>query len=167
MVAGRSLLYQWQVINTMCNRAKHHPKKTEDMEAAIATFNKWLKETYPKAKADQRVFKPLSKKTIDNFLPELTKAKGVDTTFAEMYVKLEGRKRLANVLVDEENPEGSDWDRTRVDALSKLVPDKDNNVDEEELWEKDGVPSHYHLNLIAWAWSPLSEYKLNKETNRT
>ncbi|KAF3761509.1 hypothetical protein M406DRAFT_353134 [Cryphonectria parasitica EP155] len=164
LVSERSLLYQWQVISTMYNRAKHHPKKTKDIEAAIGIFNKWLKETYREAKANQRTFKPLSKKTVESLLPELKKAQGVDTTFAEMYVRLEGRKRLGNVLVDDSKPEGSDWDKTRVDALSKLVPDKNNEVDDDELWKEDGAPSQYHLRLISWAWSPLSEYKLLKAT---
>lgn len=159
-------MYQWQTINTMYNRAKHHPKKTKDMEAAIGVFSKWLNETYKEQKAAQRVFKPLPKKTMELFLPDLKAAKGVDTTFADMYVRLEPRKKLANVLVDDKAPGEADWDRTRVDALSKLVPDEANDVDAGELWSEDGVPSRYHLSLIAWAWSPLSEYKLLKETGK-
>lgn len=151
----------------MYNRAKHHPKKTKDMEAAMAVYDKWLKETHPKEKAEQRVFKPLlSKKVMELFLADLTKAKGIDTKFAELYVTLEPRKKLANVLVDDTKPGEPDWDKTRVDALSKLVPDENNEVNEDELWEKDGVPSDYHLSLIAWAWTPLSEYKLLKGTGK-
>lgn len=150
----------------MYNRAKHHPKKTKDMEAAMAVFHTWLKETYPKQKAELRVFKPLQKKTVELFLPDLQKAKGIDTNFAEMYVTLEARKKLANVLVDDSKPGEFDWDRTRMEALTNLVPDENNEVDETELWEEDGVPSNYHLSLIAWAWSPLTEYKLLKGTKK-
>lgn len=166
LVSKRSLLYQWQTINTMYHRAKHHPKKTKDMEAAMAVFEKWLKETYPKQKAELRVFKPLQKKTVGLFLPDLKKAKGIDTKFAELYVTLEPRKKLANVLVEDSKPGEPDWDRTRVEALSKLVPHENNGVEEGDLWLKEGVPSYYHLSLIAWAWSPLTEYKLLKGTNR-
>lgn len=166
MVSERSLLYQWQVINTMYNRAKHHPHKTKDIEKAIAIFGTWLGETYPKAKANQRVFKPLAKKTIEALLPDLEARSGVDTTFAEIYIGLDRKKRLANVLVDDNKPEGPDWDRTRVDALNKLVPDEDKEFDHEELWDKDGALSDYHLALIAWAWSPLSEYKLLKGAHK-
>lgn len=150
----------------MYNRAKHHPKKTKDMEAAMSVFSKWLNETYKKKKAEQRVFKPLSKKTMELFLPDLKQAKDVDTTFAEMYVELEPRKKLANVLVDDKEPGEPDWDRTRVDALSKLVPDEKNEVDADDLWSEDGAPSKYHLSLLSWAWSPLSEYKLLKQTGK-
>ncbi|ROW08271.1 hypothetical protein VMCG_03154 [Cytospora schulzeri] len=120
LVSKRSLTYQWQTINTMYNRAKHHPKKTKDIEAAQAVFQTWLKETYPKEKREQRSFKPLSKKTVEAFLPLLEQTEGIDTTFADMYVNLEARKRLANTLVDEKEPGEPDWDRTRTDALAKL-----------------------------------------------
>lgn len=137
------------------------------MDAAMAVYEKWLKETYPKEKAEQRVFKPvLSKKVMELFLPDLKNDQKIDTRFAELYVTLESRKKLANVLVDNTKPGEPDWDKTRVDALSKLVPDENNEVDDDALWEKDGVPSHYHLSLIAWAWTPLSEYKLLKGTNK-
>lgn len=150
----------------MYNRAKHHPKKHSEMEAAMDVFKTWLDTTYPKQKAEQRTFKLLSKKTVEELLPGLKKTKGTDTTFAEVYVHLEARKRLANTLVNPEEPGDPDWEKTRLDALNKLVPDESNEVDEEALWEEDGVPSSFHWSLIAWAWSPLSDYKLLKEINK-
>lgn len=169
LVSKRSLTYQWQTINTMYHRAKHHPNKTSDMEAAMAIFKTWLDTTYPQQKADQRTFKPLSKKTVEVLLPELKKAEeggGVDTAFAELYVHLEPRKRLANVLVNPGEPGEPDWEKTRLDALSKLVPEDSTDVDEETLWGEDGLPSPFHWSLIAWAWSPLSDQKLLKAFNK-
>lgn len=168
LVSKRSLTYQWQTINTMYSRAKHHPNKTKDIEAAQAVFQGWLRETYPRQKREQRAFKPLSKKTVEAFLPLLERADGIDTAFAQMYVNLEARKRLANTLVDEKEPGEPDWDRTRTDALARLVPeekdgDHDGQVaDDNKLWGEDGRPTEDHLRLIAWAWSPASEYKLLK-----
>lgn len=163
LVSKRSLTYQWQTINTMYKRAKHHPNKTKDIEAAQSVFQAWLKETYPKQKREQRAFKPLSKKTVEAFLPLLGRQAGaIDTTFAEMYVNLEARKRLANTLVDDKRPGEPDWDRTRTDALARLVPEDADQVADEELWGEDGRPAEGHLKLIAWAWSPVSEYKLLK-----
>ncbi|KAK7747541.1 hypothetical protein SLS53_001796 [Cytospora paraplurivora] len=162
LVSKRSLTYQWQTINTMYNRAKHHPNKTNGIEAAQAVFETWLKETYPTQKQEQRTFKPLlSKKTVEAFLPLFAQTEGIDTTFAEMYVRLEARKRLANTLVDDKEPGEPDWDRARTDALAQLVPE-DNQVPDDELWGEDGQPSRDHLSLIAWAWSPVSEYMLLK-----
>lgn len=150
----------------MYNRAKHHPKKTKDMEAAIAVFSKWLNETYKQEKAAQRVFKPVPKKTIELFLPDLKRAKDVDTTFAELYVKLEPRKKLANVLVNDKEPGEADWDKARVDALSQLVPNEENDVGEDDLWDEDGSLSVFHMKLLSWAWTPLSDYKLRKEAGK-
>lgn len=159
----RSIVDQRQTINTMFNRAKHHPKKTDDIKAAQAVFETWLKETYPKAKSEQREFKPvLGKKTMETVLPLLKEAKGIDTTFAEMYIELEPRKRLANTLVDESKPGEADWDKARTTALSELAPDGDDNISDDKLWGEDGKPSTYHLSLIAWAWTPATEYKLLK-----
>lgn len=38
LVSKRSLRYQFDVINTMYNRAKFHPHKTKDMEDAMNIF---------------------------------------------------------------------------------------------------------------------------------
>ena len=160
LVGKRSLTYQFQTINTMLHRAKHHPHRTEDIDKAISIFEVWIKETYPATKASQRDFKPvLSKKLVQSFMDKLKSTKGVDTKFAELYVDLEPRKRLANTLVDPEKPGETDWDKARYDALCKLVPDG-REFEDGDLWAKDGGPSKAQLELIAWAWSPVSERKL-------
>lgn len=165
LVSKRSLIYQFQTINTMFHRAKHHPSRTADIDAAIAVFQTWLKETYPATKDAQREFKPvLGKAVVEELLPRMKKmkGKGVNTTFAEMYVKMEKRKRLANTLVNPEEPGEEDWDVKRMKALDRLVPEG-KEFSDEELWEGEdggGGPTNEHLKLIAWAWSPASERKL-------
>ena len=42
-IKDKKLTYQKNVINTMYNRAKYHPNRTKDMEAAMKVFKKWLK----------------------------------------------------------------------------------------------------------------------------
>ena len=42
LIKKRCLLYQFQVINTMYNRAKYHPHKNEKMEDAMGIFKEWL-----------------------------------------------------------------------------------------------------------------------------
>jgi hypothetical protein len=49
LVEKRSLRYQFDVINTMYNRAKYHPHITDDMKEAMSVFKKWLKN-YSKLK---------------------------------------------------------------------------------------------------------------------
>ena len=43
IVSKRCLKYQFDVINTMYNRAKYHPYRTKDMMEAMKIFKKWLK----------------------------------------------------------------------------------------------------------------------------
>lgn len=50
LIKNRDLIYQFQVVNTMYNRAKFHPHRTKDMEAAMKIFKKWL-DQYKKNKS--------------------------------------------------------------------------------------------------------------------
>jgi aromatic ring hydroxylase len=44
IIKKRDLTYQKQVVNTMYNRAKHHPHQTENMKEAMKIFDAWLKK---------------------------------------------------------------------------------------------------------------------------
>lgn len=41
-IKSKPKAYQFQVINTMYNRAKYHPNRTPDMEEAMKIFKTWL-----------------------------------------------------------------------------------------------------------------------------
>jgi hypothetical protein len=41
-IKNRNLVYQFQVINTMYNRARFHPHQTIDMRKAMKVFKIWL-----------------------------------------------------------------------------------------------------------------------------
>lgn len=49
LVKDRDSIYQFQVINTMYNRAKYHPHRTKEMESAMKIFKRWLRN-YKKGK---------------------------------------------------------------------------------------------------------------------
>lgn len=170
LISRRSLTYQFQTVNTLYHRAKNHPvmkkgptESNADMRAAIDIFKHWIEEAYPAAKADLRAggFKPLlSKGCVERFAVRLEDGGG--KTFSEVYVQLGRNKRLGNVLMDDSKPGEADWERKRYDALCALVPaGKENSSgwSDDELWV-DGKPSKKHLEMIAWAWSPVPERKL-------
>lgn len=147
----------------MYHRATHHPYKTKAMEDAIAIFKKWLEVTYPAFKDELRGdggFKPLlSKEVVKKFQgaieEELPKA---DRQFVEVYIGLGKNKRLGNVLLDDKEPSGKDWEVKRYEALSALVSESKESKEGweyEELWTKEKEPTVQHLKLIAWAWSPI------------
>ena len=44
IIKYRNLTYQKQVVNTMYNRAKHHPHQTENMKQAMKVFSNIIKK---------------------------------------------------------------------------------------------------------------------------
>jgi hypothetical protein len=176
----RSLIYQFQTVNTMYNRAKHHPamKKaapgaasTKDMREAMEVFKRWIDVTYPAEKDALRAggFKPLlSKKVVEKYIPQIEKSSSVSADakqFARMYVELPKGKKLGNVLVDNAKPMEQDWEARRYTALDSLVvkgkEGSESNWNLSELWRDDRELSAIHLELVAWAWSPVAESKLS------
>ncbi|KAF2772324.1 hypothetical protein EJ03DRAFT_372075 [Teratosphaeria nubilosa] len=186
LIAKRSLIYQFQTVNTMFNRAKHHPamKKaaegaasTQDMRAAMDVFREWLDVTYPKVKEGLRAggFKPLiSKKVVEQYLPSIEESENVSEgakQFARVYVELGKGKKLGNVLVDPSKPDEPDWEARRYEELARLVPGGKETAEgweEGELWVDGGgvdekVPTKEHVEVLAWAWSPLKEHQLSEK----
>ncbi len=47
LIKDKDIIYQFQVINTMYNRAKYHPYQTKDMKEAMKVYKLWL-EKYKK-----------------------------------------------------------------------------------------------------------------------
>jgi hypothetical protein len=183
LIKSRSLICQFQTVNTMYNRAKHHPamKKaadgaasTADMRAAMDVFREWLDVTCPAQRAALRAnggFKPLlSKKTMSSSLPRIETSESVSSSakvFAKVYAELPRGKKLGNVLVDDSKPQEPDWEAKRYSELCRLVPVGKEEADawkDAELWdhdkEGDRVPTGRHLEMIAWAWTPVGEKKL-------
>ena len=48
LISKRSLRYQFDVINTMYNRAKYHPYRTEDMLEAMKVYKVWMNKNIKK-----------------------------------------------------------------------------------------------------------------------
>jgi hypothetical protein len=130
LIKERSLIYQFQTVNTMYNRAKHHPSMRKavngsasiaDMEAAMDVFREWLDVTYPAEKDALRAggFKPLlNKKTVQRYLDRIEGSKSVGSEakkFAKLYAELPRGKKLGNVLVDDSKP-------AEPDCKSKTSP---------------------------------------------
>lgn len=171
LVSKRSLTYQFQTINTMLYRAKGHPHKTANMMDAIEILQAWV-NAYPDKKAELRVFKLLPKDVVGRYMkfaedrPDLLNKEdavesGVDR-FAKLYVSLENKKRLANVLVDPTRPAEEDWEVKRYKFLCGHVSSErveDLKTYPAQLW-KDNTsrePTPEHLVMILWGYSPLNK----------
>ena len=178
LIKNRSLIYQFQTVNTMYHRAKHHPSmkkavegsaSTADMRAAMDVFRHWLDVTYPTERGELRAggFKPLlSKACVERYLEQIKESADVSEqakVFAKVYAELPKGKKLGNVLVSDSKPTEADWERLRYDSLDELVPsgkEQPKSWTTDQLWEGDRQISATHLELIAWAWSPVVEAKI-------
>jgi len=183
LISKRSLIYQFQTVNTLFNRAKHHPSmkrkrkdaveggdSTEGIRAAMEVFENWINVTYPAEREELRAsggFKPLlSKKCVEKYLERIGSSKAVSKDakrFAHVYCSLGKGKRLGNVLVDDSKPKEPDWEMKRYEVLNKLVPKGKETAEPwklSELWTDYNDVADSHLELIAWAWSPVGESKL-------
>lgn len=169
LVKKRSLRYQFDVINTMCNRAKYHPNKTKDMEDAIKIFSKWLKN-YPKIKKkEEKLYPWLSIKKINKFIELASEYKvgevsrGIkpstktDKGFYQMYKEVGGKSyKLQYVPVKENKPNGQDYWSYRITFIkSRLGQMKKANTQLYVLEGKyKGLPTKQHLILILHGFSP-------------
>jgi len=165
LVSQRSLTYQFQTINTMLYRAKGHKHKTPGIEAAIKIFQEWV-DGYKEEKAALRSLPLLSKGKVEEYLEKYdqgdcgTEGEPDDELkhaeeFARMYVDLGARKRLANVLYDNEHPEKEDWEVRRYKHLCSAVDEK-KKYEVGDLWidERERLPTKQHLKMILWGFSP-------------
>ncbi len=169
MIKSRSLKYQFDVINTMYNRAKFHPNKTESMEEAMRIFYSWLKK-YPKIKKQEDKLYPwIPLETVEKFLKlaneykvgevsrGIKKSSKTDKGFFQMYKLVKGKGyKLQYIPIKENKPEGQDYWSYRIGFIkSRLAQMKKANT---PLYLKEGkykgLPTKQHLVLILHAYSP-------------
>ena len=169
LVSKRSLKYQFDVINTMYNRAKYHPYKTNAMNDAMKIFYKWLKK-YPKLKGiEDKKYPWLSLDIIKKYekIAELygvsEVARGIkkgtktDKGFLEMYKEVKGKaNKLQYIPVKLNRPSGQDYWSYRISFIkSRLGQIKHMKT---PLYYKDGkykgLPTKQHIILILHGYSP-------------
>ena len=111
LVRKRSITYQFQVINTMYHRAKHHPHPNARMQKAMDTFQEWLdeyqtkKEQVPKYKIVKRPLVETCLRALNSgqLAPADSKLSSSEKflaalSWATTYVQMPTGKRLANSI---------------------------------------------------------------------
>jgi hypothetical protein len=172
MVEKRSLRYQFDVINTMYNRAKYHPHINDNMKEAMSVFKKWLKN-YSKLKAiEDKKYPWLSLKIISKYekIAELygvsevarglKKGTRTDEGFLKMYKKVGGKaNKLQYIPVKIKiinKMEGQDYYSYRVSFLNSRMGQikhaKTGLYYTEGKFK--GMPTKQHIILIMHAYSP-------------
>ncbi len=169
LISKRSLRYQFDVINTMYNRAKYHPHINDDMKEAMVVFKKWLKN-YPKLKAlEDKKYPWLSLKTIAKYekIAELygvsevarglKKGTRTDKGFLAMYKEVGGKANKLNYIpVKKNKPDGQDYHSYRISFLNSRMGQI--RVSKTPLYYTEGkfkgLPTKQHIILIMHAYSP-------------
>ena len=177
LISKRSLKYQFDVVNTMYNRAKYHPHKTKTIEDAMKIFNKWLKE-YPKLrKKEDSKYKWLSLETVKKYeniadtyevsevARGIKKGTKTDKGFLEMYKEVSGKKnKLQYIPVKKNKPNGQDYWSYRIGFINSRLGQI--TKAKTPLYYKSGIykdlPTKQHIILIMNGYSPDKKiYKLN------
>lgn len=157
LIKKRSLRYQFDIINTMYNRAKYHPHRTIDMEKAMIVYNKWLKNYKKNKEIENNKYPILELKNIVKY-EKIADKYNIDKSFLNMYKKVNGKSyKLQYILLDENKPNGYDFISYRIKILQKLLNKN------KSLFNKDGSLTKYHLYLIMHAYSPKYELYNNDE----
>lgn len=158
LLVGKDTTYQFQIINSMYNRAKVIYKRTTDkdkrknLEEAIEVFEEWV-DDYKKRGRSKESFSYLPLETVEGYR-DLAKHHGIqDFGFLEAFKEVDGDlKRLRNKKI----PDGSTtWDIHRNRNL-KIIDTKISD-DFLPLFETDepmrGLPTKEHVELILWGYS--------------
>jgi hypothetical protein len=169
LISKRSLKYQFDVINTMYNRAKFHPHKTKQMEEAMNMFSEWLKK-YPKNKKNEEKKYPwlplntvikyeklASIYNISEVARGIKKGTRTDKGFLKMYKEVKGKfYKLQYIPIKSDNPIGQDYWSYRIGFInSRLGQMKKANTELYYTTGKySGLPTKQHLILILHGFSP-------------
>lgn len=171
LISKRCLKYQFDVINTMYNRAKHHPYQTSDMKDAMYIFKNWLKD-YKKKKDLEPIydFLPLSiinkyEKIAEEYgVSEVARgikpSKKTDEGFLQVYKRVKNPYKLQYILTKKnpkDNYQGQDYYSFRNTFIkSRLGQIKAANTPLFYTSGKyKGLPTKQHIILIMYAYSPV------------
>ncbi len=169
IVSKRSLRYQFDVINTMYNRAKYHPHINDDMKESMSIFKKWLKNYSSFKKAEDKKYPWLSLKTIAKYekIAELygvsevarglKKGTRTDEGFLAMYKKVGGKaNKLQYIPVKNKKPEGQDYWSYRISFLNSRMGQIKHGKTPLYYTEGKfkGLPTKQHIIVILHGYSP-------------
>lgn len=168
LIKKRSLRYQFDVINTMCNRAKYHPNKTNDMEQAIKIFSKWLKNYNIIKKKEDTLFPWLPLEKINQFIDLAIELKvgdvdhnikpntKLDKGFYQMYKEVKSPYKLQYIPIKKNKPDKQDYWSYRISFIKSKLNQmkKTNDLLYYSKGKYKGLPTKKHLILILHGFSP-------------
>lgn len=173
---NRDITYQFQVVNTMCARAKEVLKRTSDPEkrkniaSGIKLLGAWLvdykkRDRYAK---ESHIYLPVNTvnklEPLAEFYNISRKARGLekpttsDEGFLKVYRRIKNIAELRTMPVKAAKPTGETWDKHRNNYIFRRLSMLKNAGSEYGLYHTSGpltgLPTVLHVNMIMWAYSP-------------
>ena len=157
LIKKRSLRYQFDVVNTMYNRAKYHPNKTNDMSEAMNVFKLWLDKYKSRKEQLDKKYKWLSDKQIVKYSSMINKYKfdSITTQFYKTILTIKTKHKLNYILINKNDPSYYDYVSYRIMMIDKL--NKLNKFSKYKLFTNNGKPTKYHLMMIMYGFSPMPD----------
>jgi hypothetical protein len=171
LIQHRSLRYQFDVINTMYQRAKYHPNLTHEMKQAMKIFKKWIGEyKEDKAKEDKLYpFLPIDiiksyEKLADIYKVSevargLKKGTRTDQGFLKILKGVSHPNKLQYIPIKIKNPQGQDYWSYRISFINARLGQM--KKAKTPLFYSEGrfagLPTKQHLILILHGYSPLGK----------
>ncbi len=173
---NRDIIYQFQVVNTMCERAKEVLKRTKDVEkqrmihASIKIFEAWLTDYKAKKRGTHENHVYVSTSMINKmerlaeFYNISRKARGLekpvksDEGFLKVYRRIKNTAQLRTLPVKASNPDGETWDKHRNNYIFRRLSMLHNAGPNYGLYHTKGpllgLPTILHVNMLMWAYTP-------------
>jgi len=159
IISTRCLKYQFDVINTMYNRAKFHPNQSSDMKKAMVIFKNWL-NLYIKNKDKENKYKDFLSLDVIASYEKLTDEYNINDkykNFLKIYKKIKKPYKLQYMLANN----NEDYYSFRINLIKSILQKikQNNNKLFYTSGKNIGLPTRNHLILILHAYSPVNLVK--------
>ncbi len=156
IISSRCLKYQFDVINTMFNRAKYHPNQTPDMRKAMVVFKLWL-DKYGKKKDIENKYKDFLSLDVIASYEKLADDYNINDKykdFLKVYKKIKKPYKLQYILANNKE----DYYSYRINLIKSILQKikQNNNKLFYTSGKNSGLPTKNHLILILHAYSPVN-----------
>jgi hypothetical protein len=159
IIYSRCLKYQFDVVNTMYNRAKYHPNQTPDMRKAMVVFKLWL-DKYGKKKDIENKYKDFLSLDVIASYEKLADDYNINDKykdFLKVYKKIKKPYKLQYILANNKE----DYYSYRINLIKSILQKikQNNNKLFYTSGKNAGLPTKNHLILILHAYSPVNLVK--------
>lgn len=173
---NRDIDYQFQVVNTMCARAKEVFKRTKDpikrksIASSIKMLSAWLADYKKRDRHETESHSYIPVDTINKLEPLAEfynisrKARGLekpttsDEGFLKVYRRIKNIAQLRTMPVKAANPDGETWDKHRNNYIFRRLSMLKNAGVDYGLYHTsgplNGLPTVLHVNMLMWAYTP-------------